>query len=177
MGLVHMAGQIPLLPATMALPSPPRDPSAFPDALRRQTARALRSAAAVSVAMRASLSHGCLALTVYVAEAAAGGGGWREVATTLQQALASPAMLAPQPEDAAAGGAGGICATACGTCATAETDGTDEEEGGTAMGAASGGAWAAPDGVRPPTNGHAPACRRRAFHMHQARLLLPAPRP
>jgi diphthine-ammonia ligase len=86
-GLLLLAGQIPLDPASMELP-----PGAGP---RAQAARALRSAAAVSVALRADLPSAALWWAVFTADGG-GGGARRAAGAALDALMARGAVEGPE---------------------------------------------------------------------------------
>jgi len=120
----------------MTLPATAQPPS--PADVRRQTLRALRSAAAVGVAVHACLVRGCLGLAVYVAESAAADEAWQAVVEgTVREALSHPSLLEQQAEDAAAGGA----VAAGGAGAAADGGGEASGSGSEADDALEGECW------------------------------------
>ncbi|WIA29375.1 hypothetical protein OEZ86_011879 [Tetradesmus obliquus] len=90
-GLIYMAGQIPLDPASMAIAAP--SPAGLQHTIAAQAWRTLCSCQAVAVAVRSCFANASLGLTVYLSEACAAAGGQAIVQAALQAAWADRSVL------------------------------------------------------------------------------------
>ncbi|WIA09297.1 hypothetical protein OEZ85_008704 [Tetradesmus obliquus] len=115
-GLIYMAGQIPLDPASMTTAAP--SPAGLQHTIAAQAWRTLCSCQAVAVAVRSCFSTASLGLTVYLSEACAAAGGQAVVQAALQAAWADRSVLdcleVPAAVLQAAAAAGGAAADVAG---------------------------------------------------------------
>lgn len=90
-GLVYMAGQIPLDPASMTIPAPASPSTAA--TIAAQAWRTVCSCQAVAVAVGSCVASAALGLTVYLSEACTAGGGRQVVQAALEAVWADRCLL------------------------------------------------------------------------------------